>query len=169
METHTPVVLPTRSSKYANIGLRVLTSGFLFMSLVILVTNVKSDYTGLKTTLHFYDRVGYRYMAAAVVIGLAYSIMQTVTAVIRVNKYITQGNILLDFYGDKVVSTIIATGAVAGFAMTVELQRDAGKGWTEYYHKYFGMSHAANGLAFLGFVCAFISSVVSSYALPKKF
>lgn len=159
-------------------------------------------------------------MAAAVAIGLAYSILQTVTAVVRLKKH-NQGNILLDFYGDKVhikrapthkhtnncfiyvsrnyillyliknvtislfcflfrmsnnqssylgqvVSTIIATGAVAGFAMTGELQRDIGKDWSEYYNKYFRMSHAADGLAFLGFVCAFISSVVSSYALPKR-
>lgn len=71
-------------------------------------------------------------------------------------------------YLGQVVSTIIATGAVAGFAMTGELQRDIGKDWSEYYNKYFRMSYAADGLAFLGFVCAFISSVVSSYALPKR-
>lgn len=40
-------------------------------------------------------------MAAAVAIGLAYSILQTVTAVVRLKKH-NQGNILLDFYGDKV-------------------------------------------------------------------
>lgn len=40
-------------------------------------------------------------MAAAVAIGLAYSILQTVTAVVRLKKH-DQGNILLDFYGDKV-------------------------------------------------------------------
>ncbi|PRQ59112.1 hypothetical protein RchiOBHm_Chr1g0366591 [Rosa chinensis] len=167
METHTQVVLSPRSSKYANIELRVLTATLFFMSLVILVTNVRSNYLYTKKTLHFYDRVRYRYMAAAVVIGLAYSILQTVIAVIRIKKY-GQGNILLDFYGDKVVSTIIATGAVAGFAMTGELQRVIGKDWSDYYYKYFRMSHAANGLAFLGFVCAFISSVISSCALPKR-
>lgn len=52
--------------------------------------------------------------------------------------------------------------------MTGELQRDIGKDWSDYYNKYFRMSQAADGLAFLGFVCAFISSVVSSYALPKR-
>lgn len=61
METHTPVVLPPRSSKHANIGLRVLTAILLFMSLVILVTNVRSNYLNTENTLHFYDCVGYRY------------------------------------------------------------------------------------------------------------
>lgn len=40
-------------------------------------------------------------MAGAVAIGLAYSILQAVTAVVRLKKH-DQGNILLDFYGDKV-------------------------------------------------------------------
>ncbi|XP_050386150.1 CASP-like protein 4D1 [Argentina anserina] len=156
-------MLSFQSSKYVNIELRVFTAAFLFMSLVIHVTNVRSNFVSTNKTLHVCDLVGYRYMAAAVVIGLAYSILQTVIAVIRI-----KGNILLDFYGDKVVSTIIATGAVAGFVMTGELQKYIGKDWTDCYHTYFIMSHAADGLAFLGFVGAFISSIISSYALPNR-
>lgn len=66
----------------------------------------------------------------------------------------------------------LATGSVAGFVMTGELQREAYKISEEngdHFHKYFKMGYAADGFVFLGFICAIVLSELSTYAIPKKF
>ncbi|KAL6290930.1 hypothetical protein ACE6H2_008440 [Prunus campanulata] len=159
-------VFPKKTSRFAILGLRVLTTILLVVPLAILVSNVLSVDRDQK--YHFYDFVPYRYMAASIVIGIAYSIFQTGVAVVRLRRE-NHRNMLLDFYGDKVISTLLATGSVAGFVMTAQLQKQWGEAVSDYYHKYFKRSHAADGLVFLAFVCTFVLSVLSSYALPKKF
>lgn len=61
-----PSVFTPRVLKVAAIGLRILTTIFLFLSLSILIAKVNADvlkynYTVDTYTLHFYDLVGYRY------------------------------------------------------------------------------------------------------------
>ncbi|XP_009345438.1 CASP-like protein 4D1 [Pyrus x bretschneideri] len=165
-QTPAPALLSVRASQFVILGLRVLTSIFLVVSLAILLSNVLSGDRDHK--VHFYDFVPYRYMAAAIVIGIAYSLFQTAVTVIRIRRE-NHRSILLDFYGDKVISNVVATGAVAGFVMTAQVQKD----WSELvgidaYDKYIKRSHAADGLVLLAFVCTFMLSVLSSYALPKK-
>ncbi|KAM5556338.1 CASP-like protein 4D1 [Rosa sericea] len=166
-----PAVFTPRLLKISAIGLRILTTIFLFLSLIILITKVNADGAAKDDTVHFYDLVGYRYMTATIILGGAYSIWQTVTTVIRLKKGY-EGNLVLDYYGDKVMSIALATGSVAGFVMTGELQREAykvNKSTGDYFHGYFKMGYAADGFVFLGFICALILSELSSYALPKRF
>ncbi|KAM1182909.1 hypothetical protein ACFX19_001346 [Malus domestica] len=165
-QTPAPAIPSVRASQFVILGLRVPTSIFLVVSLAILLSNVLSGDQDHK--IHFYDYVPYRYMAAAIVIGIAYSVFQTVVAVIRIRRE-NHRSMLLDFYGDKVISNVVATGAVAGFVMTAQLQKQWGDiVKIDIVHKYIKRSHAADGLVFLAFICTFILSVLSSYALPKK-
>ncbi|XP_050387434.1 CASP-like protein 4D1 [Argentina anserina] len=166
-----PAVFTHRVLKISAIGLRILTTIFLFLSLIILITKVNANGPSDDDTVHFYDLVGYRYMTATIVLGGAYSIWQTMTAVIRLKKGY-EGNFELEYYCDKVMSIALATGSVAGFVMTGELQREAYKVNNEtehYHHKFFKMGYAADGFLFLGFICALILSELSSYALPRRF
>lgn len=50
--------------------------------------------------------VNFRYMTATIILGGAYSIWQTMTAVIR-HKKGYEGNLVLDYYGDKVHAHIM--------------------------------------------------------------
>ncbi|KAL6123720.1 hypothetical protein ACLB2K_076239 [Fragaria x ananassa] len=160
----------SRVLKISAISLRILTNIFLLLSLIILITKVNANGPFKDDTVHFYELVGYRYMTATIILGGAYSIWQTMTAVIR-HKKGYEGNLVLDYYGDKVMSIALATGSVAGFVMTGELQREAykvSKDTGDYYHKFFKMGYAADGFLLLGFICALILSELSSYALPRR-
>lgn len=65
MYSEKPSVLTPRVLKIAAIGLRILTTIFLFLSLSILIAKVNADVLKNNSvdtyTLHFYDLVGYRY------------------------------------------------------------------------------------------------------------
>ncbi|XP_061995659.1 CASP-like protein 4D1 isoform X2 [Rosa rugosa] len=142
MYSEKPAVFTPRFLKISAIGLRILTTIFLFLSLIILITKVTTDVVEVTAdgeakddTLHFYDLVGYRYMTATIILGCAYSIWQTVTTVIRLKKGY-EANLVLEYYGDKVMSIALATGSVAGFIMTGELQRViVSKGHGDYIHR----------------------------------
>ncbi|VVA12466.1 PREDICTED: CASP [Prunus dulcis] len=91
-------MLSPTTTRIATLALRVLTAILLFASLIILLTNTQ-QFQG--PTLHFYDRVGYSYAAVGIFLGVAYSIYQTVCAVIRIKKG-SEGNVVFDFYAEKV-------------------------------------------------------------------
>ncbi|VVA12465.1 PREDICTED: CASP [Prunus dulcis] len=90
-------MLSPTTTRIATLALRVLTAILLFASLIILLTNTQ-QFQG--PTLHFYDRVGYSYAAVGIFLGVAYSIYQTVCAVIRIKKG-SEGNVVFDFYAEK--------------------------------------------------------------------
>ncbi|KAJ6983151.1 hypothetical protein NC653_026077 [Populus alba x Populus x berolinensis] len=69
------------------------------------------------------------------------------------------------FVFGQVVSYILATGAAAAFGATKDMKPIfAGLGGDKFFNK----GYASASLLLLGFVCTAISSVFSSYALPKK-
>ncbi|KAF5453542.1 hypothetical protein F2P56_028439 [Juglans regia] len=104
-------------------------------------------------------------MVGTIGIGIAYTIMQTIAFVVL--RIITDKDtwVLVDFYGDKVISYLLATGAAAGLGATSDLDNiaspDSGLGG------FFGMGYASATILFLAFVCTGILSIMSSFALPK--
>ncbi|KAK4489294.1 hypothetical protein RD792_005098 [Penstemon davidsonii] len=108
------------------------------------------------------------YMLASGVIGMAYTILQTALTIFTVstgNRLGGDGFAFLDFFGDKVISYLLATGAAAGFGLTVDSARgvdDSAIG------SYFQKANVSASLLFIGFLFVAISSVFSSLSLPKR-
>ncbi|XP_040375686.1 CASP-like protein 4D1 isoform X2 [Rosa chinensis] len=92
-------------SRIVTIVLRVLAAIVLFVSLVMLVAN-NQDYpdpsdNGNTKTARFYDQVGFQYMAATTALGIGFSIYGTVVVALRIKRGNDEGNLLIDFYGQK--------------------------------------------------------------------
>ncbi|KAJ6892189.1 CASP-like protein 4D1 [Populus alba x Populus x berolinensis] len=162
---------PSMAPRMTALFLRVLTFAFLMVSLVILTTNTDTLETRIgEIKVRFKDMYSYRYMLAAAAFGLAYTILQialTLNHIVKGNGAKTSGDgkLVFDFYGDKVVSYILATGAAAALGATKDMKPIfAELGGDKFVNK----GYASASLLLLGFVCTAISSVFSSYALPKK-
>ncbi|XP_041001755.1 CASP-like protein 4D1 [Juglans microcarpa x Juglans regia] len=151
------------SSKLATLLLRGLSLAFLALSLTLLFIDKKKLKRG--HVYNYKDVHSYSYMVGTIGIGIAYTIMQTIAFVVL--RIITDNDIwvLVDFYGDKVISYLLATGAAAGLGATSDLDNiaspDSGLGG------FFGMGYASATILFLAFVCTAILSIMSSFALPK--
>ncbi|XP_050209778.1 CASP-like protein 4D1 [Mercurialis annua] len=159
-------------SRTANLILRILTFVFLIISLIILTTNTVTLVVNLvELKVQFKDIYSYRYMLATIVIGFAYTLLQiafTLYNVITGNKVLNIGDasLLFGFYGDKVISYMLATGAAAGFASTKDLKPlFSGSGSAD---EFFNKGYASASLLLFAFIFTAISSVFSSYALPNK-
>lgn len=97
----TPVVAPL-----IKLVVRVLTFICLLISLIILTTNTASVFINFNEfKLRFQDVKAYRYMLATIVIGIAYTLLQTAFTIYeatRENRIGGSSFLLFDFYGDKV-------------------------------------------------------------------
>ncbi|CAB4270776.1 unnamed protein product [Prunus armeniaca] len=160
-------MLSPTTTRIATLALRVLTAILLFASLIILLTNTQ-QFQG--PTLHFYDRVGYSYAAVGIFLGLAYSIYQTVCAVIRIKKG-SEGNVVFDFYAEKVVSNLLVTAAVAGFVTTGQLVDDVvrqqGSSKLPLLERFVSLSNSSSGIVLVGCIFSSMLSVLCSYALAR--
>ncbi|XP_027115623.1 CASP-like protein 4D1 [Coffea arabica] len=151
--------------------LRLLTFVFLLISLIITAIDTVTyvDDFGLEIKVDFSDLYAYRYMLSTTVIGITYTLLQTAFAIFQVSTGKRFGGAALcylDFYGDKVISYMLATGAAAGFGITVDFNRLLLKGTdaSDFLNK----ANAAAGLLIVAFLFSAISSVFSSLALPKR-
>ncbi|GLT73651.1 hypothetical protein SLA2020_454940 [Shorea laevis] len=154
---------PQRSHRLITLILKLLTIIFLLAALVVLTTDTGAfEYF---ERIHFKDIYSYRYLLGTCVIGMAYTLLQIVFSF----YHIITGNHLssptFDFYGDKVISYTLATGAAAGFGATSDM-RSALQGIIS--RNFFNKGYVASALVLLGFVCAAFLSIFSSRALPKK-
>ncbi|KAK9277867.1 hypothetical protein L1049_027424 [Liquidambar formosana] len=114
------------------------------------------------------------------VIGFAYTLFQIPFAVYYVStgKRMISNDCLpeFDFYGDKVISYLLATGTGAGFGVTFEFKKFLNAlfdslvalnvaGADELRSKserFLDRGNIATGLLFLGFLCMVVLSVLSS-------
>ncbi|KAG8390878.1 hypothetical protein BUALT_Bualt01G0129400 [Buddleja alternifolia] len=134
-----------------------------FVSLIFLII-----YSEVR--VRFKDFKAFRYQCATTVIGLAYTVLQTAFTIFLVttgNRLGGEGIVYIDFYGDKLVSYLLATGAAASFGMTQDLDSilDAiGLGISHFINT----TNAAASLCLIGCVFTAVSSIFSSFALPKR-
>ncbi|XVE99554.1 hypothetical protein REPUB_Repub03eG0209000 [Reevesia pubescens] len=163
---------PSTTSPVITLVLKVVMFAILFASLIILVTDtvtVPIDLV-LEQKVNFDDVYAYRYVLASNIIGLVYSLLQTAFSLYHLvtgNRLIAgNGGFVFDFYGDKVISYIVATGCAAGFGVTKDLKALADARNLDF-GDYFDKAYAFASLLLLAFLCAAILSVFSSYALPK--
>ncbi|XP_031259547.1 CASP-like protein 4D1 isoform X2 [Pistacia vera] len=160
------------ATRLAALFLRILTFASLFVSMIILVTN--SGYIDLPVydltfKIRFQDIYAYRYMLATTVISIAYTILQVAFSLYYVstgNRVISgDGSFKFDFYGDKVISYVLATGGAAAFGVTKDMKVVfAGSG-----NKLFDRGYGCASLVLFWFACTAALSIYSSYALPKRF
>nr|XP_043614457.1 CASP-like protein 4D1 [Erigeron canadensis] len=142
---------------------------------------------GDKTT--WKDIKTYRYVFATAVIGVVYMLIQIPFALYYVvkEKRLIQHSCLpeFDFYADKLISYILATGVGAGFAASLELKQvtdsmvailafiiaalkgelDLGFDINQFnskVHKFLDRGIIATVLLTLGFACMVVISVISS-------
>ncbi|OIT30762.1 PREDICTED: CASP-like protein 4D1 [Nicotiana attenuata] len=118
---------------------RILTFVFLLISLIVLAT-----------TEDFNQISAYRYTFSAIVIGLVYTFLQTALTIFHlISGHNICGDVLahFEFYGDKVSSHLLATGATTGYGIT---------------------SGAAATLLLIAFFFSAISSIFSSFNLHNK-
>ncbi|KAJ4903914.1 CASP-like protein 4D2 [Raphanus sativus] len=161
---------PSVSLKVVNLLLRVLTALFLVISVIVLTTN---SVTIGSIKFHFNDVYAYRYMLAAAVIGLIYAAMQLFFTICQFSTGTTNSfNYQLDFYGDKVISYLVATGSAAGFGVTKDL-KDAfialvSLDSTDPVDEFFSKGYASASLLLFAFLCLAVLSVFSSLAIAKR-
>ncbi|XP_061999493.1 CASP-like protein 4D1 [Rosa rugosa] len=160
--------LSSASSRTASFILRILAFAFSLISLIVLATNtviaIDSDYDEAK--VHFQDFYAYRYMLATIVVGTAYSLLQLVASICTAVSG-REGMLVLAFFGDKFMSYVLATGAAAGFGVTVDLKRitDAeGLEMSKFYEK----AYASASLLLLAFICTAVLSIISAFILPRR-
>ncbi|PIN12348.1 hypothetical protein CDL12_15048 [Handroanthus impetiginosus] len=151
---------------------RVLTFISLIVSVIIIVTNtatstVDTSFGTINVKIKFNAFYAYRYMLATGVIGMAYTLLQTAFTIFYVttgNRFGGDGLAFFEFYGDMVFSHMLATGAGAGFGLTVDLNRTSDSETNSFLNK----ANAAASLLLIGFIFSAISSVFSSLSLRKK-
>ncbi|CAL5442170.1 unnamed protein product [Camellia sinensis] len=119
-----------------------------------------------------------RFVITTGVIGFVYTTLQLPFAI----YYVCTEKRLdclpeFDFYGDKIISFLLATGVGAGFAVTHELKRiiqpifDDYKGLDEQESKtisFLNRGYIATGILFAGFICMAILSILSSINRNEK-
>ncbi|KAK2990331.1 hypothetical protein RJ640_003603 [Escallonia rubra] len=146
---------------------RVVTLAALVVSVVILKTNnIKSD--GYRT-FTYKDIYSYKYIMFAMVIGFAYTLSQTPFAV----YYLMTGKRLInhykllqyDFYGDKVLSYLLATAVGAAFGVTADLKKNERR---EKFNDYYQIVYISAGFLLIGFLSSVVSSSASSFAISKR-
>ncbi|XP_062154565.1 CASP-like protein 4D2 [Alnus glutinosa] len=160
------------------LSLRGLSMVFLLASITLLFISDNSvpEYNGVRF-LGYKDFSSYKYMVGAAVIGMGYSLLQIISfGIFRIlMKKDSDVYYLIEFYGDKAVSFLLATGSAAGFGATIESKE---RNWTIInldnnldkvnLNGFFNVIYASATLLFLAFLCTAILSILSSYALPKK-
>ncbi|KAH6761985.1 hypothetical protein C2S52_019418 [Perilla frutescens var. hirtella] len=156
-------------SPFVSLIVRVLTFICLVISLILLATATgTASTTYVEVQVRFKDFIAYRYLCAAVVIGLVYTAMQTGFTIFQIttgNRFGGDGLVFIDFYGDKAASYILGTGGAASIGMAVDL-KDIGDALGISH--FMSITNAAASLCLLAFVFTAVSSVFSSFALPKR-
>ncbi|CAG7874162.1 unnamed protein product [Brassica rapa] len=164
---------PPVSLRVVVLFLRVLTVVFLVITVIILSTNsVTIDSQGTVLKYYFKDVYAYRYMFSAAIIGLVYAVVQLFFTISELATRIKNPiNYQLDFYGDKIISYLLATGSAAGFGVSKDL-KDAllalvALDSTDPVDKFFSRGYASASMLLFAFVCLAVLSVFSSYAISK--
>ncbi|OMO63348.1 hypothetical protein CCACVL1_22410 [Corchorus capsularis] len=152
--------------------LRVLTNLFAAACIVVLLLSKARDVDGSKIT--FEDVIAYRYMMASAVIAAAYCLLQLPFAMYYActEKRLIRGDFLpaFDFYADKGIAFLLATGFGAGVLTTLDLKEFfrefLNRFGTDLKHthfdNFFNKGYIASGLLAGAFLSMALLSICSS-------
>ncbi|AES76210.1 hypothetical protein MtrunA17_Chr6g0479971 [Medicago truncatula] len=161
--------------------LRIITLAASVTTVALLVTNTAKfdDDTNMK----FQDLISYRFVVAVAAIAGAYCIVQlpfSIYYAVQQKRLIRNGFLPeFDFYGDKVISALLATAIGAGFAISIEFKRffdqifdasgvskdDATRSTN---NKFYVRGIVASSVLLVAFLAMFVVSVLSSFNRNKK-
>ncbi|KAL4613841.1 hypothetical protein ACB092_07G010200 [Castanea dentata] len=160
-------------SHIAILSLRGISLLFLLISFVIFINN-GTHYKEVDQKIHSFDVLGsYSYMFGATIIGIGYTVLQTIVFVIFQIIMKSDKCIVFTFYGDKAISYLLLSAAAAGIGASRETKkllivRDNDVDLYNSFKNYLSKGFAAANLLLPAFVCMAILSILSSYALSKK-
>ncbi|XP_009610514.1 CASP-like protein 4D1 [Nicotiana tomentosiformis] len=154
---------------------RVITLAACVISLIVLQNNeITWMYNGMEGGKFNYEGYSsYRYMFGVLVAGIIYTIWHIPFAayylVAKKRLVDHQGFRMFEFFGDKIILAVLATGAGAALGATVELSKAH---FPDYYskqmHNFLSVMYAPSALLVAAFVSSGISSVLSSLNLHKS-
>ncbi|CAE6039207.1 unnamed protein product [Arabidopsis arenosa] len=169
-----PPAPPSVTLRTVLLLLRVLTAAFLVITVVLISTNtVTLEVLRTSIKMRFNDVYAYRYMLSAAVIGLLYAVVQLFITISQFATGITHPlSYQFNFYGDKIISYLLATGSAAGFGVSKDL-KDTYLALIEFestdpVDKFFSKGYASASLLLFAFVSLAVLSVFSSLALSKR-
>ncbi|CAI9113258.1 OLC1v1013831C1 [Oldenlandia corymbosa var. corymbosa] len=172
---------------YSVLGLRIVTLLFLAASLVVLITDDFKFSDGSK--LSFTDIQAYRYVVAVMGIGFLYTLIQLPFAIYFAateKRWIKTGCLPdFDFYGDKVVSLLLASGVGVGFGYAVDSKTSIKQTFSVFGQtgrfdprildefrsknlKFLNRALIAIGILLGGFVTMTVTSVITSIKRSEK-
>ncbi|KAK4436789.1 CASP-like protein 4D1 [Sesamum alatum] len=144
--------------------LRVFSLLALAASVVLMGLNNFTDFDGFK--IRFFDLIAYRYVFAAGAIGFLYTLIQIPFALYNVvteKRWIRNGFLQqFDFYGDKTMAFLLASGVGVGFGVSFEFKRLSGDDLSSKSKKFLDMGNISTGLLLVGFVSMALLSIISS-------
>ncbi|KAM7471050.1 hypothetical protein LguiA_009233 [Lonicera macranthoides] len=166
----------SKSISIATLVWRILALLCLVASIAVMATNNFTLDDGTKTK--FTDIITYRYVIATASVACLYILIQMpfIIYYLCIGKRMIRNECLpeFDFYGDKFISFLLATGAGAGFFVTYEFLKvinvsfDAlvalGVEGLNETKTFLHRGYISTGLLFLGFICMAVCSVLSSIA-----
>ncbi|KAL2233239.1 UNVERIFIED_CONTAM: CASP-like protein PIMP1 [Sesamum indicum] len=147
---------------------RLLTLLSLIISVVVLKTNDKSFDNGYVLT--YKDFRSYKYMFYVTVFGIGYTLLQIPFALyfmLKKKHLITSyGFLKFNFYADKAMTVLLATGAGAAFGATMDIKKYAGDRIPKL-QDFLTVIYVPTTFLLVGCIACAISSVHSSLHLPR--
>ncbi|XWS50888.1 hypothetical protein CRYUN_Cryun12cG0128600 [Craigia yunnanensis] len=164
--------MASKAMAIATVLFRIFTILLATACVVVLILDKATDIDGNKAT--FKNVIGYRYVLATAVTAAAYCLLQLPFAIYYActEKRLIRGDFLpaFDFYGDKLIAFLLASGVGAGFLVTVELSEFVGDLLKELgehledspFESFFNKGYLAAGLLAGAFLCMAVLSIFSS-------
>ncbi|XP_059455179.1 CASP-like protein 4D1 [Corylus avellana] len=150
----------------SSLVLRILTLAKLLSSIALFVTDKINLGLDDDSKATFKDIFAYRYVVAIAATGAVYTLFQLPFAI----YYATKGKRLngcfpeFDFYGDKLISLLLATAVGAGFAVLVEFNRTVDGLVGDFFDK----AIIATGVLLGATICMVVVSVLSFISRASK-
>ncbi|XP_057804900.1 CASP-like protein 4D1 [Salvia miltiorrhiza] len=152
----------------AILALRMLTLLTLAVSALLMgLNNRTTDFVNIKFT----DLIAYRYVFAVGAVGFLYTLIQLPFAIYNVvhNKRLIRNGCLpeFDYFGDKVMALLLASGVGVGFGVTFEFKRAFE--FSSEAKKYLDRGNISTGILLAGTVfMALLLAFSSSRRSPNK-
>ncbi|XP_022886901.1 CASP-like protein 4D1 [Olea europaea var. sylvestris] len=173
--------MASQSVRNSVLVLRIFALLLLATSVALMVINNFTNSDGTKTK--FSDLIAYsaaflctcRYVLATALAGVAYTLIQIPFAIYNVvnEKRLIRNGFLqeFDFYGDKIIAFLLATGVGVGFGVSCEIKRAIKQSGavedeeTLKTNKFLDKGNISSGLLLGGFVCMAVLCILSSIRL----
>ncbi|KAI3453216.1 hypothetical protein Pfo_009879 [Paulownia fortunei] len=147
---------------------RVVTMASLIVSVAVLKTNDATLDDGY--VLSYKDFRSYKYMFYVMVIGIGYTLLQIPFAIYYMwkKKHLINsfGFLQFDFYADKIMALLLATGVGAAFGATLDMKKYTDDSESKI-QDFLTMAYIPAAFLLVGCLASGISSVHSSLALIK--